>query len=70
MEVNTMAYEFKNSKGVKYYLHSRKVELKGGREQMIYFFARDVRPGNLNEVPAGYKVIETTKTGMPILKKK
>jgi hypothetical protein len=64
-----MAYAFTNSRGVKYYLHSKKVNLKGGREQMIFFFARDVRPGALEAVPAGYKVIETTKTGMPILKK-
>jgi len=65
-----MAYEFKNSKGVSYYLHSKKVNLKGGREQMIYFFARDVRPGALDAVPAAYQVVETAKTGMPILKKK
>jgi hypothetical protein len=64
-----MAYEFKNSKGVSYYLHSKKVNLKGGREQTIYFFARDVRPGVLEAVPAGYQVVETAKTGMPILKK-
>jgi hypothetical protein len=64
-----MAFEFTNKKGVKYYLHSRKVTLKGGREQTIYFFARDVRPGALNAVPAGFTVIETAKTGMPILKK-
>jgi hypothetical protein len=64
-----MAYAFTNSKGVKYYLHSKKVNLKGGREQTIFYFARDVRPGALEAVPAGYKVIETTKTGMPILKK-
>jgi hypothetical protein len=64
-----MAFAFTNSKGVKYYLHSKKVNLKGGREQTIFFFARDVRPGSLEAVPAGYKVIETTKTGMPILKK-
>jgi len=53
-----MAYEFTNSKGVKYYL-----------QQRIYFFARDVRPGSLDEVPSGYKVVETPRTGMPILKK-
>jgi hypothetical protein len=64
-----MAFAFTNSRGVKYYLHSKKVNLKGGREQMIFFFARDIRPGSLEAVPAGYKVIETTKTGMPILKK-
>ena len=64
-----MAYEFTNSKGVKYYLHFKDVNLKGGRIQRIYFFARDVRQGALNSVPAGYKVEETKKTGMPILKK-
>jgi hypothetical protein len=64
-----MAYEFKNSRGVSYYLHSKEVNLKGGRLQTIYFFARDIRPGALNAVPAGYVVKETTKTGMPILKK-
>jgi hypothetical protein len=64
-----MAFAFTNKKGVKYFLHSKKVNLKGGREQMIYFFAKDVRPGALDAVPAGYKVQETEKTGMPILKK-
>lgn len=64
-----MAYAFTNSRGVKYYLHSKKVNLKGGREQTIYFFARDIRPGALEAVPAGYTVMETAKTGMPILKK-
>jgi hypothetical protein len=65
-----MSFEFKNSKGVAYYLHGKDVILKGGRKQKIFFFARDVRPGALDGVPEGYKVIETTKTGMPILKKK
>jgi len=65
-----MAYEFKNSRGVSYFLHSKDVILKGGRKQTIFYFARDVRPSALNEVPAAYKVIETAKTGMPILKKK
>lgn len=65
-----MAFEFKNSKGVKYYLHFKDVNLKGGREQRIYYFARNVRPGSLDKVPDAYKVIETQRTGMPILKKK
>ena len=64
-----MAYEFTNSKGVKYYLHFKDVNLKGGRIQRIYFFARDIRDGSLDAVPAGFKVIETERTGMPILKK-
>jgi len=65
-----MAYEFTNKKGVKYYLHFKDVNLKGGRQQRIYFFARDVRDGNLESVPDGYMVMETERTGMPILKKK
>lgn len=64
-----MAYEFTNKKGVKYYLHQKDVNLKGGRIQRIYYFARDIRDGALDEVPAGYKAVETERTGMPILKK-
>lgn len=63
------AYSFTNKKGQTYYLHSRQVTLKNGRTQTIYFFARDVRDGSLSEVPAGYTVVETKRTGMPVLKK-
>ncbi len=65
-----MAFEFTNSKGVKYYLHFKDVNLKGGRIQRIYFFARDIRDGSLDAVPEKFKVIETERTSMPILKKK
>lgn len=65
-----MAFSYTNSKGDTYYLHGKKVTLKNGREQQIYYFARDVRPGDsLDAVPAGYEVMETTRTGMPVLKK-
>jgi len=64
-----MAYAYKNSKGQTYILHTKKVTLKNGRIQQIYFFARDERDGALDEVPAGYKVVETKRTGMPVLKK-
>jgi len=64
-----MAYSYKNSKGQTYYLHSKDVTLKNGRKQTIFFFARDVRGGAMDNVPAGYKVIETTRTGMPVLKR-
>ena len=64
------AYSYTNSKGQTYYLHSKDVTLKNGREQTIYFFARDVREeGALEEVPAGYEVVETKRTGMPVLRK-
>ncbi|HAR35925.1 MAG TPA: hypothetical protein DCR87_03280 [Acidobacteria bacterium] len=64
-----MPYAFTNTKGITYYLHSREVKLRGGKMQTIYYFAREVRPGALDNVPAGYQVVETAKTGMPILKK-
>lgn len=63
------AYSYTNKKGQAYYLHSREVKLKNGRLQRIFFFARDVREGSLAEVPAGYQVVETSRTGMPVLKK-
>jgi hypothetical protein len=64
-----MAYSYTNSKGQTYYLHSKDVTLKNGRRQTIYYFARDVRDGALDDVPAGYTVMETQRTGMPVLKK-
>lgn len=64
-----MAFSYKNSKGQTYYLHTRKVTLKNGRVQVIFFFARDVRDGSMDAVPAGYAVMETKRTGMPVLKK-
>jgi len=64
-----MAFSYKNTKGDSYYLHYKDVVLRGGRKQRIYFFARDVRSNSLDAVPSGYKVIETKRTGMPVLKK-
>jgi hypothetical protein len=65
-----MAYSVVSKKtGKTYYLHSKNVTLKGGRKQMIYFFAGEVKPGALNALPAGYKVMENDRTGLPMLKK-
>lgn len=65
-----MAYSVKSSKsGDTYYLHMRNVTLRGGRKQTIYFFARQVKDGALDELPAGYKVMENQRTGLPMLKK-
>lgn len=65
------AYAHKNSKGQTYFLHSKKVTLKGGREQVIYYFARaeDAQFG-LDAVPADRQVSENPRTGLPLLKKK
>lgn len=64
-----MAYAHTNSKGQQYFLHMKDVTLKGGRLQRIYFFARDVRPGAVDALPAGYMTVENAKTGLPVLKK-
>lgn len=64
-----MAYTYTNSKGDTYHLHKKDVTLRGGRQQTIYYFARDERDGAIDEVPFGYEVVETKRTGMPVLKK-
>ena len=64
-----MAYAHTNSKGQQYFLHMKDVTLKGGRLQRIYYFARDVRPGAVDALPAGYVTVENAKTGLPVLKK-
>lgn len=63
-----MAFKFKNSKGNEYFLHSKTTQLKSGKEQTIYFFAKTVRDGSLDAVPAGY-VVSESKNGLPVLKK-
>ncbi len=64
-----MAYTHTNSKGQTYHLHQRDVILKGGREQRIYFFAKEVKDGAIDDLPEGFIVVENTRTGLPILKK-
>lgn len=52
-------YSFTNSKGQKYFLHQR------GK---LFYFSKD--PDNAISLPAGLKVVESPKTGLPIVKKK
>ena len=63
-----MAYSFRNSKGVTYYLHSKVVPSKTGKSRTLYFFAKEQKAGVLEAVPAGFKVVETPN-GLPVLKK-
>ena len=63
-----MGYSHKNSKGKTYYLHSKDVTLRGGRTQTIYYFAADQR-SNSCDLPAGKKVVESARTGLPLVKK-
>lgn len=64
-----MAYSYTNSKGTTYFLHSTTRVLKSGKEQTLFFFAKEVKPqGALDSVPAGY-VVSESKNGLPVLKK-
>jgi hypothetical protein len=63
-----MAYSFTNSKGVTYYLHTRRTMTATGKERVLFFFAKEIREGAMDAVPAGYSVVEM-KTGLPVMKK-
>jgi hypothetical protein len=62
------AFSYTNTKGNTYYLHRRVTTLKNGKEQTIYFFAKEVKDGAMEAVPEGYMVSES-KNGLPVLKK-
>jgi hypothetical protein len=64
-----MAYEHRNKKGQTYYLHGKEVTLQNGRKQQIFYFAREPKAEALDAVPAGYRIEENERTGLPFLKK-
>ena len=55
-----MGYEHQNSKGVKYYLHTR-----GGK---LFFFSKD--PTDSVDLPEHLEVMENARTGLPMVKRK
>ncbi|MDO8538375.1 MAG: hypothetical protein Q7S21_05815 [archaeon] len=54
-----MGYEHTNSKGVKYYLHSK------GR---LMYFSKDSKAGI--ELPKEMTIVENERTGLPMVKRK
>ncbi len=65
-----MAYEYTNSRGIKYYLHKREVTLRGsGHKQTIYYFTRTPGEGAVDELPPGYSVKESKRNALPVLQK-
>ncbi len=64
-----MAYSHTNSKGVTYYLHTKDVTLRGGKQQTIYYFAKDERPEAIDELPENYGVVENPRNGFLTLKR-
>lgn len=69
-EIVTMAYKHTNSKGVTYYLNSKTVTLRGGKQQTIYYFSKDQRPEGVNDLPAGMVVNENPRNGFLTVKRK
>ena len=66
-----MAYSHVNSRGQTYYLHSKDVQLRGsGRTQTIYYFAKEIKAGALDDLPAGKTIVENDRTGLVFLKGK
>ena len=63
-----MAYSFTNSKGVTYYLHTKRQQAASGKERVLFFFSKEIKEGVMEAVPTGYTVVEM-KTGLPVLKK-
>ncbi|MBM3493856.1 MAG: hypothetical protein FJX72_05975 [Armatimonadetes bacterium] len=55
--------------GAEYYLHRRVTATPGG-ERVLYFFSKQVKEGAIDQPPEGYEVIESSATGLPLLKRK
>jgi hypothetical protein len=64
----TMAYKHTNSKGVTYYLNSKDVTLRGGKQQTIYYFSKDERP-EATDLPSGMEVNENPRNGFLTVKR-
>lgn len=65
-----MAYTHTNSKGVQYFLHAKDVTLRGGRQQRIYYFAKQEKPGeSIESLPEGFVVTENPRNGFLTLKR-
>ncbi len=63
-----MAYKHTNSKGVTYYLNSKLVTLRGGKEQRIFYFSKDERP-EASDLPADMTVNENPRNGFLTVKR-
>ena len=65
-----MAYTFTNSKGKKYFLHSKVVTRSTGKSSTLYYFSGTLNAAQaLDAVPAG-KMVAEMKSGLPVLKNK
>ncbi|HEY8401102.1 MAG TPA: hypothetical protein VIK89_07570 [Cytophagaceae bacterium] len=64
----TMAFTYKNSKGKTYYLNQREAAGKGRGK--LFFFSGEKGNDSVDNMPEGYTIVENSRTGLPVLKKK
>ena len=66
-----MPYAYTTTSGRIYYLHRKAVTLSNGRPLTVYYFAGRPKPGEtLDDVPAGYTVVEPSRAARPSLRKR
>lgn len=53
--------------GERYFLHAKRITLRGGLVQTVYYFSRQVRTGALATMPPGYRMAINPRTGLPLL---
>ncbi len=61
-------YKHTNSKGVTYFLNTKMVTLRGGKEQRIYYFSKDERPEGC-DLPSNMAVNENPRNGFLTVKR-
>ena len=64
-----MPYTHTNSRGQTYVPHRRVVNPGTSSERTLHYFSRETRPEAIDELPAGYVVVESPRTGLPLLKR-
>lgn len=64
-------YKYTDTKGRKWHLHKIMVTLRNSNGTYpVYYFAQKRRGDRACGMPEGYEVIESPRTGMPMLRKK
>ncbi|HEY8999600.1 MAG TPA: hypothetical protein VIM53_04785 [Candidatus Saccharimonadales bacterium] len=65
-----MGYKHTNSKGKTYYLNSKVVTLRGGKQQTIYYFSQDERADTAADLPADMEVFESQRNAFLVVRRK
>lgn len=63
-----MAYQHTNSQGRVFTLH-RTVARVRGSDRTLHYFSLKAGPDAIDAVPEGYVVVESPRTGLPLLKR-